>query len=74
MSDKETRVEVELPNDRSIHMITNNDRTVNPLIVVFPQWSKGSIIKMPKARQNAIYDQFAEDVSVAFEKLLREVP
>ena len=74
MADKETRIEVDIPNDRSIHVLTNNDKTVNPLIIVLPQWSKGSIDKMPKNRQNAIYDQFSEDVSVAFEKLLREVP
>jgi len=70
MADKE----IEVPNDRSIHVLTNNDREVNPLIIVLPQWSKRSINKMPKARQEAIYDQFSEDVSVAFEKLLREVP
>jgi hypothetical protein len=70
MADKE----IEVPNDRSVHVLTNNDREVNPLIIVLPQWSKGSISKMPKARQEAIYDQFSEDVSVAFEKLLREVP
>ncbi len=74
MADKETRTEVDFPNDRSIHVLTNNDRAVNPLIIVLPQWSKGSINKMPKVRQEAIYDQFSEDVSVAFEKLLREVP
>ena len=74
MADKETGTEVEFPNDRSIHVLTNNDKTVNPLIIVLPQWSKGSIVKMPKARQEAIYDQFSEDVSAAFEKLLREVP
>ena len=65
---------MDLPNERSIYLFTNIDETIEPLIITFPQWAKQSINKMPKARQEAIYDQFSEDVSVAFEKLLREVP
>lgn len=65
---------MDLPNERSIYLFTNIDETIEPLIITFPQWAKQSINKMPKTRQEAIYDQFSEDVSVAFEKLLREVP
>jgi hypothetical protein len=65
---------MDLPNDRSIYLFTNIDETIEPLIVTVPQWAKASLDKMPKARQEQIYDQFSEDISVAFEKLLREVP
>lgn len=65
---------MDLPNERSIYLFTNIDETIEPLIITFPQWAKQSLNKMPKARQEQIYDQFSEDVSVAFEKLLREVP
>lgn len=65
---------MDLPNDRSIYLFTNIDATIEPLIISFPQWAKQSINKMPKKRQEEIYDQFSEDVSVAFEKLLREAP
>ncbi len=65
---------MDLPNDRSIYLFTNVDETIEPLIISFPQWAKQSLDKMPKARQLEIYDQFSEDVSEAFEKLLREVP
>lgn len=64
---------VEIDNERSIMMLTNKDATVNPLMIVLPQWSKASLDKMSKARQNAIYDQFAHEVGLAWEKLLREV-
>ena len=65
---------MDLPNERSIYLFTNINETVEPLIITFPQWAKQSINQMSKARQEQIYDQFSEDVSVAFEKLLREVP
>ena len=65
---------IDVPNDRSLYLLTNNDAEVNPLIIIMPQWAKQSIVKMPKARQEAIYDQFSEEVSIAFEKLLREMP
>lgn len=74
MADEDMKTPPTIPNDRSLHVLTNNDSEVNPLIIVLPQWAKQSIVKMPKARQEAIYDQFSEDVSIAFEKLLREVP
>lgn len=63
----------DLPNDRSIYMFTHIDESVNPLVILFPQWAKGTINKLPKLRQEEIYDQFTHDVSEAFERLLREV-
>lgn len=74
MVDEDMKTPLNLSNDRSIYLLTNNDAEFNPLIIVIPQWAKQSIVKMPKARQEAIFDQFSEDVSIAFEKLLREVP
>lgn len=65
---------MDLPNERSIYLFTNINETIEPLIIYFPQWAKASLDMMPKARQEEIYDQFSEDVSVAFEKLLREAP
>lgn len=65
---------MDLPNERSIYLFTNIDETIQPLIISFPQWAKASLDTMPKARQEEIYDQFSEDVSAAFEKLLREAP
>lgn len=60
-------------NERQVLLLTNNDSTVQPLIIFFPQWSKASIERMPEQRQMKIYDEFVHQVSDAWDKLLREV-
>ncbi|KKN37152.1 hypothetical protein LCGC14_0766310 [marine sediment metagenome] len=62
----------EIDNQRQIMLLSNNDSTYNPLLIMIPQWAKGSLDKMPKERQYFIYDQFVHDVGLAWEKLLRE--
>ena len=63
----------EIDNQRQIMLLSNNDATYNPLLIMIPQWAKGSLDKMPKLRQESIYDQFVHEVGLAWEKLLREV-
>ena len=62
----------EIDNQRYTMMLTNNDATFKPLLIMIPQWAKASLDKMSKARQQAIYDQFVHEVGQAWEKLLRE--
>lgn len=62
-----------VPNNiRQVLMVTNDDRTVQPLVIVFPQWSKESLDKMPLGRQNKLYDDFATLVGEAWAKLISE--
>lgn len=60
-------------NERSVLVMTNNDNTVQPLIIFMPQWSKASLDRMPKQRQLQVYDDFSSAVADAWDKLLREV-
>jgi hypothetical protein len=66
------KIDLDVNNERLLLMLTNNDSAVKPLIVLFPQWSKASIDKMPRDRQQQIYDEFAHRVSDAWADLLRE--
>ena len=62
----------EIDNQRYTMVLTNNDATFKPLLIMVPQWAKASLDKMPKERQHTIYDQFVHEVGLAWEKLLRE--
>lgn len=62
----------ELDNERNIIMMTNDRAEVQPLIILFPQWSKSAINLMPKLRQEQIYSDFAHEIGEAWETLLRE--
>ncbi len=63
---------IHLDNDRNIWAMTNEDATFNPLVILFPQWSKTSLDLMPKVRQEEIYEKFIHEIGIAWEKLLRE--
>ncbi len=62
----------DLENKRNILMLTNNRADVQPLIVLIPQWSKASVDLMSRERQEQIYSEFAHELGLAWEKLLRE--
>lgn len=68
----EDKKPAELDNERNIIMMTNDRAEVQPLIIMFPQWSKFAINLMPKLRQEQIYSDFAHEVGEAWETLLRE--
>ena len=59
-------------NERIAIALTNNDSSAQPLIIVIPQWSKAHIDILPKKRQEEIYESFVEEVTEAWEKLLKE--
>lgn len=63
---------VEVPkNTRQVLLLANSDATVQPLVIVFPSWSRDAMNTLSRQRQLELYDEFVHVVSAEWEKLMR---